>query len=61
MAQRTYMIGLYYSVYAARQYIARWQIKIEQNATTEQYTCILALLEALNECLPLIQPPPPVE
>jgi hypothetical protein len=61
MAQRTYLIGLYFALSFGYRYVSRWLPKIEQNASAEQFTCILAVLNALQECLPLIAPGPPNE
>lgn len=61
MATRTYLIGLWLVLSAAYSYITRWSVKLEANMTTQQWVCLQAVLTALNECLPLIQPAPPVE
>lgn len=61
MAARTYLIGLYLVVKALHSYITRNQVRIQANATTQQWLCIEALLNAVNECLPLIVPAPPIE
>ena len=54
MATRTYLVGLYIFFYAAHQYGVRWQTRLQAHMTTEQYNCLLAVLAALAECLPLI-------
>lgn len=61
MAQKTFLIGLYLATNALYRYITRYRVKLEDNATEAQFACILAVLAAIEECLPLIQPPPPVE
>lgn len=61
MAQRTYLIGLYLALNAAYKYITRWTIKLQGNVDDHTWTCIQAVLTALEECLPLILPPPPVD
>lgn len=61
MAQRTYLIGLYIAEKALYRYITRWQQKLEANTEPEVMTCILAVLTALEECLPLITPAAPTE
>lgn len=60
MAQRTYLIGLYLAMNTLYNYMSRWQLKIEANMTDPQKVCFQAVLDAVIECLPLIQPPPPV-
>lgn len=59
MAQRTYAIGLYLAFNAAYRYATRWQPKLQASLTAQQYQCVQAVIAALTECLPLIQPPPP--
>lgn len=56
MAVKTYQIGLYLTLKTAHRYIARWQPKLQASMTTEQYTCLVAVLDAIVECLPLITP-----
>lgn len=60
MASRTYLIGLYLALKATKKYITKWQIPLQAVMTTEQYRCLVAVLDAVNECLPLIVPAPPV-
>ena len=60
MASRTYLVGLWLASKALKKYITRWQVQIEDNTSPETYSCVLAVLTALDECLPLIQPNPPV-
>lgn len=59
MAQRTYLYGLWLTMTALSKYIDRWIIKLEGNMDTQQFLCLQAVVTAINECLPLIQPPPP--
>jgi len=60
MAQRTYLIGLYLVLNASYRYISRWLPKLEASMTSEQFTCLIAVLDALQACLPLILPAPPI-
>lgn len=61
MAQRTYLIGLWLAMTALSRYMSRWLVKLEANMTAQQFACLQAVITAVNECLPLIQPAPPVE
>lgn len=51
MATRTYIPGLRLVLKAAKRYLARWQVSLEENLTAPQYTCALAALSAITECL----------
>jgi len=59
MAQRTYLIGLYFVLKAAHRYMTRYQTTIEANLTEPQLACFNAVLAAIVECLPLIVPAAP--
>lgn len=59
MALRTYLIGLYLAMNTLHRYVTRYQTKLQANMTPTQYTCLVAVLDAINECLPLIVPPDP--
>lgn len=61
MAQRTYLYGLWLAMTALSRYISRWLVPLEANMNTQQFLCLQAVVTAINECLPLIQPAPPVE
>lgn len=61
MSQRTYLYGLWLAMTALSRYISRWLVKLEANMDTQQFLCLQAVVTAINECLPLIQPAPPVE
>lgn len=61
MATKTYSVGLYMVTYHAYKYIARWLPKLQENLTEEQLACVAALLNALQECLPLIKPSAPTD
>lgn len=59
MASRTYLYGLWFVFTQAVKYAKRWQVKLEANMDSQQYACLVAVIAALDECLPLIQPAPP--
>lgn len=61
MATRTYLYGLWLVFTTAVKYAKRWQVRLQENMTVQQYACLVAVIEALDECLPLIQPNPPVD
>ena len=62
MALKTYLYGLYLAFHAAQRYGTRWQARIEASlGTTERIDCFRAVLAALNACIPLILPSPPVD
>jgi hypothetical protein len=48
---RVYWIGLGLTLNVARRYIQRNQTKLEANLTTAQYACVVAVLNAILECL----------
>jgi len=48
---RVYWIGLETVLDIARRYIQRNQLKLQANLTEPQYNCVLAVLEAIIECL----------
>jgi len=60
MAARTYGVALFFIFSKAHRYATRWQTKLEESLSAEAYTCLLAVIAALAECLPLIKPPPPI-
>jgi len=56
MASRTYLVALYFVFKAAHKYATRWQPNLQANMTEQQYLCLVAVINALAECLPLIAP-----
>lgn len=48
---KVYWIGLGLSLNATRRYIQRNQTRLEANLTEPQYACVVAVLEAILECL----------
>ena len=59
MANRTYLIGLYWAAYALYRYMSRWQNKAEPHMSAPQLACFNATLEAVTECVQLFTPDPP--
>lgn len=59
MAVRTYLYGLYLALRVAQRYMSRWYTKVEENSTTDQFSCFVATLEAINECVAAYLPGPP--
>lgn len=54
MASKVYYIGLRFVAEALKKYIERNRAGLEANLTSEQMTCVLALLEAVIECLTVL-------
>ena len=48
---RVYWIGLRLTLDATRRYIQRNQTRLEANLSAPQYACVVAVLEAILECL----------
>lgn len=61
MAQRTYLIGLYLVFKAAHKYATRYQDTIAENVSPDILACIVATIDAIAVCLPLIKPADPIE
>ena len=57
MAVKTYYVGARLVVERAHRYLTRWQAQLEANLTAPQYTCVLALIAALAECLVVLVKP----
>lgn len=51
MATKTYQIGLLIALEALRNYATRYQLKLQQFLTEPQYACLIAVIEAVTECL----------
>ena len=49
--RKVYWKGLILVANSLRSYIQRNQLKLEQNLTTPQYQCVVALLDAVITCL----------
>ncbi len=61
MASRVYWIALTTTLQTSRRYIQRNQINLQKNLTTQQYDCVVAVLNAILECLKLLPVNTPVE
>ena len=51
MAHRVYWIGLRIVLGHVKRYIQKWDLQLQQNLTTPQYECAVAVLEATIICL----------
>lgn len=51
MAQKVYWKALILVLSGVRRYIQRNQIQLEANLTTQQYQCVVAVLDAVITCL----------
>lgn len=54
MASKVYWKGLILVATLLKSYIQRNQLKLQQNLTAPQYTCVVALLDAVLECLAVL-------
>jgi hypothetical protein len=55
---KTYIPALYFVLKHAHRYATRYQPQLQQAMTEQQYNCLVAVIAAIAECLPLILPPP---
>lgn len=51
MPAKVYWIALESTLEVTRRYIQRNQLKLQANLTTPQYDCVVAVLNAILECL----------
>lgn len=51
MPKKVYWIALTSVLNSTRRYIQRNQLRIEANLTTDQYACVVAVLNAILTCL----------
>jgi hypothetical protein len=58
MSIRTYVPSLRLVLGAAHRYATRYQTILQSNLTSEQYTCLLDVIQALASCLALLGPAP---
>ena len=61
MSNFVYWKGLRLVANALRRYITRNQLQLQANLTTDQYECVVALLEAVLTCLSSLPVDSPVE
>lgn len=60
MAHKVYWITLTTVINSARRYIQRNQTQLEANLTTDQYNCVVAVLNAILTCLASLPKDTPV-
>jgi hypothetical protein len=60
MTSKVYWKGLRFVEDQTRRYIQRNQLKLQANLTTEQYTCVQAVLAAILACLAILPVNTPV-
>jgi len=51
MANKVYWKALRLVLNTTKHYIQRWQVQLQANLTTEQYNCVVAVLDAVVTCL----------
>lgn len=51
MPKKVYWIALTSVLNGSRRYIQRNQLRLEANLTTDQYNCVVAVLNAILTCL----------
>lgn len=54
MPKKVYWISLETTLQVTRRYIQRNQIKLQANLTGPQYTCVVAVLSAILDCLAVL-------
>jgi len=54
MAIKTYVPGLRAALYIAHAYATRWQSRLHEHLTSEQYTCLVSTIQAIADCLALL-------
>jgi len=60
MATKVYWKGLTIVATLLKNYIQRNQLQLQANLTSDQYTCVLALLDAVITCLAALPKNTPV-
>lgn len=59
MPARTYVPHLRIVLKIAHRYGTRYQETLQNNLTAPQYTCLLAVINAIADCLALLDEPTP--
>lgn len=59
MANRVYWKALRIVLGEVKRYIQRNQLQLENNLTTPQYECVIAVLDAVLSCLAALPSNPP--
>lgn len=54
MATRTYIPVLVYLLRKVHQYATRWQPQLSANLTPAQYACLVSTIQAVADCLVLV-------
>lgn len=60
MATKVYWKALILTLNISKRYIQRNQLNLEKNLTTEQYDCVVAVLDAILTCLAALPSNEPV-
>jgi len=56
---RTYVPGLRAVLYIAHKFATRYQDKLHEHLTTDQYNCLVSTIQAIADCLALLGQPTP--
>lgn len=51
MANKVYWKSLRLVLVATKHYIEKWRVQLQANLTEAQYNCVVAVLEAVIDCL----------
>lgn len=51
MTSKVYWKSLELVLDQSRRYIQKWQTRLQTNLTSEQYNCVVAVLDAIITCL----------
>lgn len=54
MTTKVYWKALRLVLGESKRYIQRWEIQLQANLTAPQYACVVAVLDAIIECLQLL-------
>lgn len=54
MADKVYWKALRLVLGATKRYIQRWDIQLQVSLTPTQYACVVAVLDAVVECLAIL-------
>lgn len=56
---RNYVPALIFVLRAAHKYATRYQAQLSNALSAPQYACLISTIQALADCLAIIQPTPP--
>lgn len=48
---RTYIPQLRFVLKMVERYTTRWQVQLQANLTAGQYNCLIAVIDAITQCL----------